>query len=208
LLKLTLRGGVSSTKAASGENPIQKGDRMQIGKKFTTNKLNLFLDMALVLIFVVEMEVHFTGVHYHELLGLMISAVLAVHITLHWQWVVGVVKELFRKLFSVNKTRLKYTLNLILFIDIAVCIVTGILISRTLGLNFTFSQQISHGLHTLSAQLSLILVGLHIATSWEWIAFNTKKYLFNFAFLQKQAISGNHLKDKEESIEVKVPTSR
>ena len=184
---------------------------MKTRKKLNINRLNLFLDMALVLIFVVEMEEHFTGLRYHELLGLFITAVLAVHITLHWQWVVGMTKQFFHKLFSANKARLKYLLNLALFIDMAVCIVTGILISRTLGLNFTFAQQIGmvgHSLHILTADLSLILVGLHIASSWEWIALNAKKYLFNFAFLQKQSISGDHPKDMEGSIDAKIPVSR
>ncbi len=181
---------------------------MKPRKKFNVNKLNLFLDIAIALIFVVEMEVHFTGVHYHELLGLMLAAIFAVHVTLHWQWVVGVTKQIFRNLFSVNKTRLKYILNLILFLDMAVCVVTGILISRTLGLNFTFAQQITHSVHTTTADLSLIIVGVHIATSWEWIVLNAKKYLFNFAFLHKQSRSGNRSEDMEEPINVEVPMSR
>lgn len=184
---------------------------MKTRKKLNINKLNLFLDMALVLIFVVEMEVHFTGVHFHELLGLFITAVIAVHLTLHWPWVVGVTKQFFHKLFSANKARLKYLLNLTLFLDMTVCIVTGILISRTLGLNFPFAQQagmLFHSVHTLTANLSLILVGLHIASSWEWIALNARKYLFNFAFLQKQSTSGDHPTDMEGSIEAKIPVSR
>jgi hypothetical protein len=180
-------------------------------KKFNINKLNLFLDMALALIFVVEMEEHFTGLHFHELLGLFITAVFVAHITLHWRWVAGVTKQFFHNLFSVNKARLKYMLNLILFIDMATCIVTGILISRTLGLNFAFAQQIGmvgHSLHILTAQLALILVGLHIASSWEWLALNMKKYLFNFSFLQKQLTSDDHAKDIEGSIDTKIPVSR
>ena len=180
-------------------------------KKFNINKLNLFLDMAIVLIFVTEMEVHFTGVHYHELLGLTIAAIFAVHITLHWSWVVGVTKQVFRHLFSANSTRFKYVLNLALLIDMAVCIVTGIMISRTLGLNFAFSQQIaslSHSVHTFTADLSLLIVGLHIAVSWEWIVTNAKKYLFDFAFIRKQSRSDDHPKEREEPIDIQIPVSQ
>jgi hypothetical protein len=183
---------------------------MQTRKKFNINKLNLFLEMALVLIFVVEMAEHFTGTHFHELLGLFITAVLVVHIALHWSWIVGVTKQFFHKLFAANKARFKYMLNLILFIDMAVCIVSGILISRTLGLNFTFAQQIGmvgHTVHVLSAQLVFILVGLHIASSWEWLALNMRKYVFNFSFLQKRSISGDHPQDMGESIDAKIPVS-
>lgn len=181
---------------------------MQTRKKLNLNKINLFLDMAIVLIFVVEMEEHFTGIHYHELLGLMISAVFAVHITLHWRWVAGVTKQFFHKLFSINKARLKYGLNLILLMDMAVCIVSGILISRTLGLNFAFAQQINqigHSLHILTAELSLFIVGLHVATSWEWIVMNAKKYLFGFAF-RKQA--DNHSDEMDRSMDARIPVSR
>jgi hypothetical protein len=181
---------------------------MQSKKKLNLNKVNLFLDMAIVLIFVVEMEEHFTGLHYHELLGLMITAIFVVHVTLHWRWVVGVTKQFFHKLFSINKARLKYGLNLVLLIDMATCIVTGILISRTLGLNFAFAQQINqvgHSLHILTAQLSLLIVGLHVASSWEWIVLNAKKYLLGFAF-HKQA--DNHPDEMDRSMNVKIPVSR
>jgi hypothetical protein len=182
---------------------------MQNKKKVNLNKINLFLDIAIVLLFVVQMEEPFVGLYNHERLGLMLGAVFAVHITLHWRWVVGVTKQFFQNLFPINKARLKYALNLILLIDMAVCIISGILISRTLGLNLVSEQQFNliGLLHVLTARLSLLIVGLHIASSWEWVVVNAKKYLPNFAF-HKQANTDNHPNTVDKSINVKIPVSR
>jgi hypothetical protein len=182
---------------------------MQNRKKVHLNKINLFLDLAIVLLFVVQMEEPFVGLRNHELLGLMLGAVFTVHITLHWRWVVGVTKQFFQKLFPLNKARLKYGLNLILLIDMAVCIISGILISRTLGLNLTSDQlfyQIGY-IHVATARLSLLIVGLHIASSWEWIVTNAKKCLPSFA-VHKQAKADNRSHELDRSIDVKIPVSR
>jgi hypothetical protein len=182
---------------------------MQNRKKVNLNKINLFLDIVIVLLFVVQMEEPFVGLRNHELLGLMLSAVFAVHITLHWRWVVGVTKQFFQKLFPINKARLKYALNLILLIDMTVCIISGILISRTLGLNLTSDQQFYQigYLHVATARLSLLIVGLHIASSWEWIVMNAKNSLPGFAF-HKRANASNPLNKVDRSMDVKIPVSR
>ncbi len=182
---------------------------MQNRKKVNLNKINLFLDMAMVLLFVVQMEEPFVGLRNHELLGLMLSAVFAVHITLHWRWVVGVTKQFFHQLFPINKARLKYALNLILLSDMAICIISGILISRTLGLNLTSGQlfYLTGYLHVATARLSLLIVGLHIASSWEWVVMNAKKCLPSFAF-HKQAKADNRSHELDRPIDVKIPVTR
>ena len=139
------------------------------------NKLNLYLDIVLLVAFVLEMEEHFTGLHNHELLGLAFGLAILIHVALHWNWVVGVTKRFFSKVF--HESRLNYVLNLALFVDMAVITVTGILISRTLGLQFPRSQ-IVEPIHLLASYLSLVLIGLHVALHWKWIVTHAQKYLF------------------------------
>jgi hypothetical protein len=148
--------------------------------KISPNKINLLLDLGIALAFVVEMEEHFTGLRNHELLGLAFGAALIVHIVLHWRWVLGVTRHFFQKL--IHESRLNYLLNLALFVDMIVIVVTGIAISRTLGISFGLDRAAQMGwqrLHILTSELSLILVGLHVAMHWKWILTHARKYLFS-----------------------------
>jgi len=142
-------------------------------------KLNLFLDMGLVLFFATEMEVHFTGLALHELLGLLFAAVVVIHVVLHWDWVVNITRTFFRKL--IHESRLNYVLNLALFLDVVAVMVTGIMVSETLGLRLGLSSARLTDLltvHAFSSHLSLVLTALHVALHWRWIATNAGKYLF------------------------------
>lgn len=148
--------------------------KILIGK----NKLNLFLDIGIALAFAAVMEQHFTGIRIHELLGLGFGVALVVHILLHWRWVWNVTRHFFQKVF--HESRFNYVLNLALFIDMVVIIVTGIGISRTLGLELGIERSLSstfERLHILASNLSLILIGLHVAMHWKWIATHAQKYL-------------------------------
>ena len=147
--------------------------------KFNTTKLNLFLDIGLALAFVVELQEHFTGLRNHELIGVGLGIAMLIHIVLHWKWVWNITKTFFRNLFY--SSRLSYILNTALLIDMAVITVTGILISRTLGLNLGVTQSAQmtfKSLHVLASNFSLLLVGTHVAIHWKWILSNSKKYLF------------------------------
>lgn len=147
--------------------------------KLNPTRLNLLLDIALALAFVLELERHFTGLRNHELIGVGMGIALVLHIVLHWKWVWNVSKSFFRNLF--HASRLSYVLNLLLLIDMGVIIVTGILISETLGLSLGIdrsAQQTFKSLHILGSSVSLLLVGMHVAIHWKWILSNSKKYLF------------------------------
>lgn len=151
-------------------------------KKRTLNrtKLNLYLDLLLVMVFVFEMEVGFTGLGLHELLGLAFAGLLILHIVLHWSWVVTLTRTFFKKL--IHESRLNYLLDWLLLVAMGVATVSGIVVSRTLGLKFglsgdgLFSWQI---VHSISSQSCLIITALHIAIHWKWIVANSQKYLFS-----------------------------
>ena len=88
------------------------------------NKLNLFLDISMALIFAAMMEERFTGLRIHEVVGIGIAVAFLTHVLLHWRWVVSVTRQFFAKIF--HESRLNYILNLALLVDIVVVIVTGI----------------------------------------------------------------------------------
>ena len=75
-------------------------------------------------------------------------------------------------------------MNVAVLIDLAFSIVTGILISNTLGFYLPLNGQVYEILryvHIGSSRLSLLLIGLHIAVDWRWIVANVRRHLFPFA---------------------------
>lgn len=154
-------------------------------KSLNKIKINVFLDLLLALIFIVEMEEHFTGLPLHEVLGLIFGAAFIIHIILHLDWIVSITRGFFKQI--IHESRFNYVLNLALLIDMLVATVSGVLISRTLGLSISDVDHSWEQIHKLSAEFSLILVALHVAMHWKWIANNGSKYLFGWTSLLKQA---------------------
>ncbi|HEU5200585.1 MAG TPA: hypothetical protein VFU32_13185 [Ktedonobacterales bacterium] len=159
---------------------------MEAKRSISRNKLNLFLDSALALAFVVEMEEGFTGQRYHEYLGVGIAVVFIIHIALHWRWIVQVTKQFIRRLLYLHESRFKYLVNVAVLADLALSIVSGILIANTLGFYLPLGGQVYEILryvHIGSSRLSLLLIGLHIAVDWRWIVANARRHLFPFGSL-------------------------
>lgn len=151
-------------------------------QKTSRNKINLYLDLILTVLFVFEMEVQFTGLGLHELLGLLFAILLGIHIVLHWQWIVSITRTFKKKVL--HESRLNYVLNAALFLDVLLMTISGLMIAQTLGYALGLSDSGMSTwlfLHVVSSQLSLILIGLHVALHWKWIVSNTKKYLFRTA---------------------------
>jgi hypothetical protein len=97
---------------------------------------------------------------------------------LNWTWIAGLTRRFLRRVSGM--ARLNYALNWLLFIDGTLLMLSGILISEialpALGV------ALPHGfawrsLHNLTADLGLVLLGLHTAFHWTWIV-NAFKRLF------------------------------
>ncbi len=139
---------------------------------------NALVDGAIFVAFLLATAPHFTGIAIHEWLSLAFAGAIIVHLLLHWRWVVGVTVHFFQK--AGNWSRLNYLLNLLLFIDITIVTFTGIIISEDimilLGLAFT-PDRVWDRLHHLSSDVAVLLVGLHVALHWRWIANTTGRIL-------------------------------
>lgn len=154
--------------------------------KLNRTKVNLYLDIVLTVLFIVEMEEHFTGLALHELLGLFFGVVSIIHIILHWDWIVSLTRTFSKKLL--HESRVNYVLNILLFIDMMLVTVSGILISKTLGLELgitSAAQETWKMIHFISSELVLVIVAVHVAMHWKWILTNTRKYVLGWLPGQK-----------------------
>lgn len=144
-----------------------------------TNRTKLLLDIALFVAFLITMDPRFSGLAIHEWLSIAAAATIIVHLLLSWSWIVDMTKRIFGK--GLNGARMNYILNWLLFIDGILIMLSGIMISEaalpamgiTLPRNFAW-----RGLHDMAANLSLIIMGLHIAMHWNWIVTTFKRVFF------------------------------
>ncbi|GAB4496683.1 MAG: DUF4405 domain-containing protein [Anaerolineales bacterium] len=144
-----------------------------------SNRTKLFLDIGTFLSFLIAMDPHFSGLAIHEWLSIALAATIVVHLLLNWEWIVNVTKRLFVK--ATNGARSNYVLNWLLFIDGILIMLSGIMISESvvpslglsLPMNFAWRR-----LHDLSANLALLIMGLHLAMHWNWIVTTIKRVFF------------------------------
>ncbi|MCX6059356.1 MAG: DUF4405 domain-containing protein [Chloroflexi bacterium] len=137
-----------------------------------TNRTKLLLDISTFAAFLVAMDPRTSGIAIHEWLTIALGATVVVHLLLNWNWIVEVTKRLFAKGKGLNGARTNYILNWLLFVDGILIMLSGIMISEavvpafglTLPMNFAWRS-----LHDLSANISLLLMGLHITLHWNWI---------------------------------------
>jgi hypothetical protein len=141
-------------------------------------KTKLWLDILIFIAFLVTMDPHSSGIAIHEWLSLAMIATLTIHLLLSWDWIVEISTRFLGKVGSQN--RINYVLNWLLFIDGTLIMISGIMISEValpvmgiqLPAGFAWRR-----LHDMSANIGLILLGLHTALHWSWIVTAFNKYL-------------------------------
>lgn len=142
------------------------------------NIVNLAVDLAIFVAFLITTAPRFSGIAIHEWLSIAFGAAIVAHLLLHWQWVVQITRRLFAKVAW--HSRLNYLLNWLLFLDITVLIFTGLMISEA-ALPLFGLRMLRGGawlrLHRLSADMSVFLIGLHLALHWSWIVKMTQRLL-------------------------------
>ena len=142
------------------------------------NLTKLFLDLAAFIALLIVSAPRFTGAAIHEWLAIALSGAIVVHLLLNWNWIVQITARLFSK--STNNSRFGYFLNWGLFASGIMIMLSGLMISETVVPFFGLSlpQDMSwKSLHELSTNITMILMGLHVALHWNWIT-NMFKKLF------------------------------
>jgi len=146
--------------------------------KPVSSKINLVFDLIIFTAFLVVANPRLTGNSIHEWLGISFTAGIITHLLFHWQWLVKITAEFFKKL--IHESRLNYVVDGLFFITLTGAIFSGILISRDVlqvfGLQF-LSNPSWRMVHSLTANLSLVMIGIHVALHWKWITANVSRYI-------------------------------
>lgn len=142
------------------------------------NFVKFTLDLIMGIIFALLFNTHVLGgMSFHEIAGLAIGFAILIHIVLNWKWVKNVTLSIFSKKIAL-RTRIGYILNILLLLDMAVIIISGIFISKVLFpqlrmQNIFFNQRT----HTAAAYLALALIGIHLGMHWKWVMSVFKKII-------------------------------
>ena len=148
----------------------------QANKYVKRTVTDLIVDSAIFIGFLVATAPRFSGLAIHEWLGIAFGAAIITHLLLHWSWIVGISKRFFSKVQG--QARLNYVLNALLFIDVTIIIVTGLLISEValplFGLRFP-RDGMWLWIHRTTSDAAVFLIGLHVALHWSWIVKTLKR---------------------------------
>jgi hypothetical protein len=141
-------------------------------------KTKLWLDVLIFIAFLITMDPHSSGIAIHEWLSLAMIGTMVVHLLLNWDWIAQISTRFFGNVGKQNRTN--YILNWLLFIDGTLIMISGIMISEValpavgiqLPAGFAWRR-----LHDMSANLGLLLLGIHTALHWGWIITALQRYL-------------------------------
>lgn len=151
---------------------------------------NFLLDLTIFGAALIAFEPRLTGIPIHEWLSLALGVTLLVHLLWHWDWIINVGKRYFRRLFHIS--RLKFAVDLLFLVAFVLVMLSGILISRSILPLFgiqTDHRSVWRVLHSLSADLSLLLLAIHLGLNWDWIVCTLKRYLWKPLWAKVRGVS-------------------
>jgi hypothetical protein len=136
------------------------------------NRIKFGLDCLLLVAFVLLMDPRsFYGLTFHEWAGLLIGVFFIVHILLSWGFVKTITVRFFRSIR--NRPRVNYVLDIVLLVCMALTIVSGLPIARTMDFSWMgfsrSSMMFWRTLHTSSSMIVLVVIGIHLGLHWAWV---------------------------------------
>ena len=141
------------------------------------DKKNLIVDAIVLLVYIVVATPSMTGIGLHEWISLGVFLLLFVHVLFHMDWVIATTKRIFKNPTFVSVGN--YVLDVLLLIVLALCTVSGILISGdvlpAMGM-YADGYYFWDPVHAFSAKLLLALIVVHIVTHLKGIINFFKKF--------------------------------
>lgn len=139
------------------------------------NYVKFSLDILMAILFTLLFKKMLFGIKFHEIAGLAIGGVVLVHCILNSKWIKAITIKLFSEKITI-RTRIVYLLDLLLLIDVAVIILSGIFISKVVFPNLRLESIPSlKGIHISASYIILMIIGIHLGLHWNWVMSIFKK---------------------------------
>ena len=165
-------------------------------RKTNPTRVNLWLDVLMLIVFLIVFDPRLTGGTLHEWLGLAIGATVIVHLLRHWNWIAQVTKRFLGR--TTAAARLNYLVDALFFVALTLIILSGLTISEVVlpfvGLSGAESP-FWHLLHNMAASWAVALVAIHTALHWKWIVNTVRRYVLRPASVAGRAVVGRTQKE-------------
>jgi len=121
----------------------------------------IILDIIMFISMFLLMKLAFTGIAIHEILGITVFILFIIHKLFNFTWIKVITKNMFTKVKVNRKVKVRYIIDLLLFISVFMVILSGIFISQVLFFNLFEYNCVWSDIHHFFAALSFVLIVIH-----------------------------------------------
>lgn len=154
-----------------------------------TRRVLFILDSLLLVLLLLLLTPRLTEIALHEWLGLVLVPPFFLHLLLSWPWIKTTTLGLGH---ASMRTRINYAINLSFFVLVVIATLSGLFISRV-AVPFLSTSTLNfldwHLLHNRVLIGLRVVIFLHVAMNWTWIA-NTLKKFGEFANSKAAVLGG------------------
>lgn len=137
----------------------------RIGIKFSKTTLNVWLDIALLVLFVLTGVTAYIDKQLHEMLGMGMLVAVLLHIGMHWSWI---------KAICMRLRHLKASMHLKAGLDLGMLLIFLLLIGSGLIVMLVWAPAVA-AFHALMFFVFVIVVVAHLGLNSKWISSQIKR---------------------------------
>lgn len=133
-------------------------------------RTNFTIDVIALLGYLVSTNPASTGTPLHEWVSVGMALVAFVHLVLHWSWATRTVRRFLGRIGRLSRMYLIIDVLLLLaFVSVGL---SGMMVSQSVlkPLGWVVAEDsVWHAVHSQSATILLVLMGVHLGQHWRWI---------------------------------------
>lgn len=155
----------------------------------TRTLIKISLDLIMTVLFIFLLNISTTGLSLHEIIGLFMGILFAVHLFLNHKWIKGVGKNLFRRKLK-PKTLGLFLLNLAMLVGVLTIIITGVMISKVVFPGSGYDRTLVI-IHRWSSYITGLFILYHLLSHSKYLFISVKGLLASLQLTKaKKVMSG------------------